>query len=71
MAALCHCRRSACRARSKQAEHRRLATAPRASLLGPAERAQETSHHGNRPARTPAGGRFSAAAGQHAPNSLH
>jgi len=71
MAALCHCRRSACRARSKQAEHRRLATAPCASLLVSAERAQETSHSGDRPARAPAGGRFSAAAGKHASNPLH
>ena len=71
MAALCHCRRSACCARSKQAEYRRLATAPFASLLGPAERAQEPSHYGNRPARAPAGGRSSAVAGKHAPNSLH
>jgi hypothetical protein len=59
MAALCHRRRSACRARSKQAEHRRLATAPCASLLGPTERAQE-----------PSSGRFSAA-GKLASNPLH
>jgi hypothetical protein len=70
MAALCHRRCSACRARSKQAEDRRLATAPGASLLGSAERAQKPSHYGNRPARAPAGGRLSAA-GKHASNPLH
>jgi hypothetical protein len=34
VAALCDCRRSACRACSKQSEHRRLATAPSRALAG-------------------------------------
>ena len=73
MPALCDCGRSACRARSKHSEHRRLATAPSTSPLRRAARAQETSHPGQRPARAFAGlgGRLSAAAGQHASNCLH
>jgi hypothetical protein len=73
MAALCDCRHSASGARSKQAEYRRLATAPAASPLRPAARAEEPWHPGPRPARALArlGGRLSAAARQHSSNRLH